>query len=1765
MTLDTTGRLLEGIRTSTGNNSFTFPPRNFISNEATFQSENSRAEYVIFVGSLDPDKIEFDIADPDLIFYYTKNESTVSRFDYDSYGRRFAPLPGGAPVEIGTIENSPRLVIPIPDLTLTSAPFDIYIGSTARVVTFTLTSVPTEGDFTDPNLMTINAVEISEEDGKLNFSSLAISNYEEQTVLATRQSFLDRTQATGSFGSLPQSSAVDYYLFLNPRPATGQTPLIRIDYQRHLTAIEVATESLLGSPLSGTCHWSADTGRVRFSTDDVADNLEREVYYDGVVLGSKQLTTVTVGPVTAAFPLAAFTITGAIGIDDPVRFIISAESGGVRHFFPIALVDSTNLPSKEPASGTAYVDTVAGFVYLSSNDIDPYNGWGYSHTDTQVEIESGVSVQFFRSGVNGSGLSPVPDFKLIYEVEDQIIQSRIGLSPLVVLPTVPVVDDSLIYRVSQGFGSSGTFTGELVDGTDENKFGFGYLLDLDTKSFSFSDRKTTSRTLLKPASTIKLDDGAISEFGFEVIRDGTSLIPGVDFNFNESVGLIDFVQPVGENDADNILGIIGTTSGDIFTANSSVFTSSHVNRYLYVATDNNIGIYTIIGFTSATQVTVTPSFPTSGPTTADLRQEIEIVADRFWVEFLPPYKKFSLSKADNQSGIFTTITNDQFNVFTTTGQVNLDNPAKPGEVYQIAYISLDSEDEGVTTTPTNRVEKALFKIRQETGTVIPSGGSSSGGFRPIIIGSSGSKVVTFNPENNTVNEARPIDVYIDGVPLEEDEFYFEAPGTIRLVTPIGDEQLVKLNYWIEEATGNNSNFDLLYSPIDLDTPEVVAEEDTAIFNGDQRSVLSPGSAMLINEREVVIVQSVAYDSSADATTVTFETTPTISSGGAPLQVTGPITGSYRETETNAVDIISEGSDQIVIMGNRISDYPEGTIVTVDGDAYLVRTSSYDSSSGQTAVSVAASAKKNYIIPTVTRTIRPILFPTSSFQTKLEVNLNYPFTLVKTGSESATLIDGVDYTVSENTVSLTADIEFGDALYAMYVGRDIQPFGTSFQFNYAYAIAPNDSNGIPGQQLLSSYNLYGPDSFFYRAETVETFLPEVSESLASGSQTSSGPNTADVVTSIATKDAGSPGLYFDEKHEGNLDIAIARLLKFYNDLINYYEDILSNLDGRAVGGNQGRFRFDGNFDNPPRTTFSEITNDIDDQVKLYDARALTGFFTFETIPVYGKVGTPNNLSRLFPTVLVATAAINDETGFFDFGNVLGSLGVSNIRSTGPMISSRGRTLVNSVTSNGFSFNFDSNGDPDNLIPEFKPNQKVTVYSLDGVPDITGRVLAEIATSITLDTATTLKACTLLRDVSDDPNVDTTLSYYVPGTDLKIDFENGQITNFTLPPPFNIGQNSINGNEILDTEVFINNTDIEPRRIPALDGEERNDDGTVPAPILKRVGELLLLEREQNAFSLFGSAQVNSNKTTITGSTITPSVGDTVRFIDGPNTGQERNVVTVINPSSFIVSPAFPSADSTGSNLVVITAFGGLDDILNQELNVLENNVASDPIAPSQLGTLDSELQSIENVILTFGEQISSGTGTTTTTTLTDASATFTADGVNNQSLLYASSGDNRGLYKVASATATEITIDDASPFAEFPVATSTPYIIIKRWGMLSGSGPEFITEFFRETLDFLNKTQAFASNLDPADVASRQGDINVRINSINDFIFQLEGILTTVEQLYDIRYLWIDQRVNRREGTLSATDRAVATRQEDTQKVINDQQKLLVVNNLRISL
>jgi hypothetical protein len=1526
--------LLEGIRVATGNNQYTFPPRDLILDQAVLDASQplGRAEYMLFVAgqgpltSTGPNGIE--IADPNLSFFWSRNNASIIRFDYDMFGRRWNTLPGGPPLNIGMFGNSPRIAAPVPDQTVTAleAPYYIFIGL-PRQTTFTVQIVESDSDFGTPP---VGTVQLSLQTGDLNWgpADLANASYQNQPVYVSQQSFNSRNQSKGIFGQLPQSASESYLLYLNPIPGVGQIPRIRIGYQPYLTTVSYATEALLTTPVAGTVAWSQDTGRILFAPADISANLQSNVYYDGVLLGQLSFVRTFVAIIQGLLTFYPTSIgSNALLNDmnlDSLRYVFFAEPPvGPRYYFNVVLGNSSQGGLSGPGQGQVLVDVATGNIYISQSDAQLLNTAPLYFLDSALPVERGVAAQFYRSGVNGGGAEQTPDFTEKYLVTEQVIQSTIMGSPFAQLPTVPLVDSNLAFNVLPNT-SGGTFVGPLFNNADPTEEATGYILNLDQKQIQYSSRKFVMQTLLTAQPSIKLTDAAIFTQGFEVtetigLGPTETLTPGVQFSFNASSGIIDFLTPVGEDDPSNILNIAGTAVlPNTFISGTPVFVSANSGMFLLVSQGPNVNLYQITGVLNSTTIQVSPNFVAPGSLQADVRAEREIVADRFFTNFTPPLRTFTLSHATSVNGLYTALPQSAFSVFILTGQVNLTTPTQPGDVFKISYIWQQSPDNGVTVTPTPVTELAAFKIRQETATVVPN-----------------TSTILFNPAGRTVQTSKGITLYIDGVTQDPTSYNFVAPGTLTYNQNLTAANVVILDYYVAESPGGNSNFFLTNSPISIDYPQILSGATSATFNGNQTSLLQTGSVFLLNTTDLINIGTVTYDATADTTTVQFSgpsayTNAPTGATPTPIQVCAPISGAlaltYMVTETNSVDLLPSGTNVISI--NAQVNYPQNTVVLVDGDPYLVLSSTYDSTANVTSVTLADRATRNYIISSLQHSIRPVLQAGTDFQTALSATLAFPFTLVDSGTTPRLLTQGVDYTVSDGgNVKLTASIGYGDVLNALYVGRNPQPAGTTFTFNYAYAIAPSTANGLLNQQLAMTYDLYAPDTFFFNIETIASYIPIVIATISQNTSAGVGPNIQSQM-SPQTKDQGTPSLYWPEVHYGNEDIVVQRLLYFYNTLINNYEDILSDLDGRVVGGVNGKFRYDGN--SQVVTTYAQITNDIDDAVVLYNNTQLTSFFVFQDVPVYGYMYDPNNLSRIYPTAdpFVTTplkSVPSGPTGILDYGNTIGTTGIPNLTSVSTLISSRASSAVITATGTGTTNPppplppttatvaiITTNGDSTNLIPPFSSGQTVQFYNGNGSPNGgTGTVSSVVSNpdgTFTLGVsgvAITMLGGGVVQVIGSGGH------YYTPGRDFNINNQDGIFTSnyLDLPSPPFPSVVHISGNELVDTTVTFVNSDTTPRRIPVLDGLTLSDNGRPAVPALSRNGELTYLGIEQSSLTAIGHG-------TVVGSVITAVIGYPFTV---PTIGQSGTTATVTGISG--TSATISAFD--GTSLITLTGLTNMN--------------------------------------------------------------------------------------------------------------------------------------------------------------------------------------------------------------------------------------------------
>jgi hypothetical protein len=421
------GYVLEPPRVGAANSPYTMTPDVYISNQGVFDAwydaleTKPRTEYHVFV------IIDGDF--PDAAFCWTKNE-VVSRFEYDGRGGRFKTMPGSSPDEVGVVGpniNTTRLTVAIPLSTdLGSYPIRLSVGP-GLGTTFTTALVAEDVDLNNPDPSS-GTVQISLESGKLGWAPIDLTNFDGQDIHFQRQSFFTATESTGALG------AIEDTLVLNPLPATGQFPLIKIGFGDYLTPVEVVT---LGTPAAGTVQWRRSTGELRFNATDVTNNAGKTIYYDGSCFGFKLLvSTSTLGPVSTPGTL-----------------------------WPLPPEDSDlffRLPGTSPLvqfSTTAFVDTLSGFptygqrdrvevrrsdgqVQFSFADQAAYGTITVEAVVADLYIERGITLRMFRTPVDPKAQDDtLKDTSAFYETVNATWADPIVGGPYVTMPSTPVETD----------------------------------------------------------------------------------------------------------------------------------------------------------------------------------------------------------------------------------------------------------------------------------------------------------------------------------------------------------------------------------------------------------------------------------------------------------------------------------------------------------------------------------------------------------------------------------------------------------------------------------------------------------------------------------------------------------------------------------------------------------------------------------------------------------------------------------------------------------------------------------------------------------------------------------------------------------------------------------------------------------------------------------------------------------------------------------------------------------------------------------------------------------------------------------------------------------------------------------------------------------------------------------------------------------------------------------------------------------------------------
>jgi hypothetical protein len=919
------------------------------------------------------------------------------------------------------------------------------------------------------------------------------------------------------------------------------------------------------------------------------------------------------------------------------------------------------------------------------------------------------------------------------------------------------------------------------------------------------------------------------------------------------------------------------------------------------------------------------------------------------------------------------------------------------EVY-LTYVVLDDNSNRVTVE-----ERGTFIVRKEVTADHPTP-TGTLSFNPL------GREVASNPAPKAFRGGRP---QVTGKQVTFDVAastvtFIETP-TVTDALPsgptVGPTERVYVDYFVYGAVGGEKSLTVLQPPMVGAMVNITADETSFVVIGDQTTIYKTNRLLRVNKSEVYLIGSVAYDAGADSTTVTLaspqkflsdQLNPTLDvTSGATRVNTSFFFPSYFTTELNTWVATPRGSSKVYISGDFTRTYVSGTILLfTDGGTFvdfnLVTGSTYSALTRKTEVVLTSNGARQYnpSVHTLKHSKRPILEgPKAEVTTLKNPVLAEPYQVYRRveGSPGILLVQPDDYTITDSgLVSFTDPLQDNEELGIFYMGTVMVEAGRRIRASYIHAIAPSMNNGLAGQVLKADYTTYAPDTFYWRVETFTNFRGELVAKYEGEAQASipTGGPVLENASQPKLYEQGRESLFYQEGRLYNEDEVARPTLKYYNDGINYIEDCLQHMDGRVVGDHDGRFLFDGLITNPVRPTYADVTNQIDDILKIAEPplQVTLNPFSFSWVGTYQEAYKAATFSRFYPTyratygVTIAGVSTGDtilDTKLKNFSSVLA---VSR-RLPWSIVTKKAKVgdtmvYVDSTAREDDLFRpaMDPLGHPF-VVP---PIMLVVIQNRDGT------WLHDFTTYLTVSTVTA-GSITFGSSVLVDIPVGATI-YHIPvylpviapspmspylkvyrgSFDVLIDLQGGTLqylqpffpfdgtispapipTELTIQPPVQ--------EEILDVFAYLNNTLTEPYRFPALDGGTADDDGNRSFPLLTpspeseigrsktvngspipHIGYSLGEEAALNSIvaytanPLYTTGDLDVARTTITKvsgnwPSPVPKIGDLVEIRSGLNALSGYHWIVATTANSLTINAAHPFAlQDTGFYLQVTVA-------------------------------------------------------------------------------------------------------------------------------------------------------------------------------------------------------------------------------------------------------
>ena len=545
-----------------------------------------------------------------------------------------------------------------------------------------------------------------------------------------------------------------------------------------------------------------------------------------------------------------------------------------------------------------------------------------------------------------------------------------------------------------------------------------------------------------------------------------------------------------------------------------------------------------------------------------------------------------------------------------SGGVFFTKPLREGQIVEATYFSatdggkLNTDPE--TGLPIKIVEFLPIAVRLETATVAEVQFLVTHDFR-------------FNPDEKTIFQASEPQVFVKGSLigfLGDNSVVFDFERNIFTIgEAVNSTDLVEITYFVLEAFGGEAGYGVSTPPVFRPPFRIEKGSKNFVLETDRTSALGLGDLLRVGATPFYIT-SVTYDNDTDETTVGILPTPLQDAGSlAPgndalsvvsvLPVSTALNPASREGffETLAVPFedIPQSSVKVVFLGDVTQNAIAGHILEIGGDPFVIKNTEIDPGGAKTTVNLTSSTPRTYTNADVVKiSVRPIYPPVpTTFLGQGPILPTEDFDVILFGEldESGNELPGrilrldVDYELDVSTGAITfltpnqGPLLPGQTLYFRRIQVDslfpqvvngilIEP---RYKAGFAHRTIPSEENGYLEKTLVATYTFSNPDSFYFRTVPLIEYLAEVGEELNQNVAANS-PSGGPVVAAAAGAggqenfDVGNLGLDAQLVDLRNQDRAGRHFLRFYNDVVVSFEQILEAISGAVIGDRDGKFRY-----------------------------------------------------------------------------------------------------------------------------------------------------------------------------------------------------------------------------------------------------------------------------------------------------------------------------------------------------------------------------------------------------------------------------------------------------------------------------------------------------------------------------------------------------------------------------------------------------------------